>query len=121
MSQFTAPKKVFLSATWQNLVMLNYEVDPSILKKHLPIYTEVDLFEGKALVSVVGFLFNNTRVFGIRWPFHTNFDEVNLRYYLKHFDGKKWKRGVGFVSEIVTKPIIANIANTLYNEHYSKN
>jgi len=119
MSQFTAPKKVFLSATWQNLVMLNYEVDPSILKKHLPIYTEVDLFEGKALVSVVGFLFNNTRVFGIRWPFHTNFDEVNLRYYLKHFDGKKWKRGVGFVSEIVTKPIIANIANTLYNEHYS--
>jgi uncharacterized protein YqjF (DUF2071 family) len=119
MAQTTAPEKVFLSANWENLVMLNYEVDPSILQNHLPLYTKVDLFEGKALVSVVGFLFNNTKVFGVRWPFHTNFDEVNLRYYLKHFDGSKWKRGVGFVSEIVSKPIIATIANTLYNEHYS--
>ena len=99
--------------------MMNYEVDPTVLQQHLPPYTTVDLFEGKALVSVVGFLFNNTKVFGIRWPFHTNFEEVNLRYYLKHFDGDKWKRGVGFVSEIVPSPIVAIIANTLYNEHYS--
>jgi uncharacterized protein YqjF (DUF2071 family) len=119
MSIVTVPKKVFLSAKWENLVMLNYEVDPAILQKHVPLYTEVDLFEGKALVSVVGFLFNNTRVFGIQWPFHTNFDEVNLRYYIRYFDGSKWKRGVGFVSEIVSKPIIATIANKLYNEHYS--
>jgi len=112
-------QKIFLSATWEHLVMMNYEVDPAILQQHLPPYTTVDLFKGKALVSVVGFLFNNTKVFGIRWPFHTNFEEVNLRYYLKHFDGEKWKRGVGLVSEIVPKPIISVIANTLYNEHYS--
>jgi len=99
--------------------MLNYEVDPAILKKHLPPYTEIDFFEGKALVSVVGFLFNNTKVFGIRWPLHTHFEEVNLRYYIKHFDGNRWKRGVGFVSEIVPSPFISIIANTLYNEHYS--
>ena len=119
MSHVKAPKKIFLSATWENLVMINYEVDPVILQQHLPLYTEIDLFDGKALVSVVGFLFNNTKVFGVQWPFHINFDEVNLRYYIKHFDGNKWKRGVGFVSEIVSKPIIATIANTLYNEHYS--
>ena len=112
-------QKIFLAATWEHLAMMNYEVDPAILKHHLPPYTEIDLFNGKALVSVVGFLFNNTKVFGIRWPFHTNFEEVNLRYYLKHFDGGKWKRGVGFISEIVPKPIIAVMANTLYNEHYS--
>ena len=112
-------QKIFLSATWQHLVMMNYEVDPAILQPHLPPYTIVDLFEGKALVSVVGFLFNNTKVFGVRWPFHTNFEEVNLRYYLKNFDGQQWKRGVGFISEIVPKPIIAVIANNLYNEHYS--
>jgi uncharacterized protein len=111
--------KVFLSATWQYLAMINYEVDPSILQNHLPPYTEVDFFEGKALVSIVGFLFNNTKVFGIKWPMHTNFEEVNLRYYVKHFDGNNWKRGVGFVSEIVPKPVIALMANTLYNEHYS--
>lgn len=110
---------VFLSAKWEYLAMLNYEVDPSVLMEHLPPYTELDLFEGKALVSVVGFLFNNTKVMGIQWPGHTHFEEVNLRYYVKHFDGSQWKRGVGFVSEIVPKPLISVTANVLYNEHYS--
>lgn len=112
-------QKVFLSATWQYLAMLNYEVDPAVLKPHLPPYTELDLFEGKALVSVVGFLFNNTKVMGVQWPWHTNFDEVNLRYYVKYFDGQQWKRGAAFISEIVAQPIIATMANLLYNEHYS--
>lgn len=112
-------RSVFLSARWEWLVMMNYEVDPAILLPHLPPYTELDLFEGKALVSVVGFLFNSTRVLGIPWPMHTRFEEVNLRYYIKHWDGKEWKRGVGFISEIVPKPIISIMANALYNEHYS--
>ena len=109
----------FLSADWEYLAMFNYEVDPSILKKHLPPYTEVDYFHGKALVSVVGFLFNNTKVMGIRWPGFVNFEEVNLRYYCKHFNGEEWKRGVGFVSEIVPKFLVAGLANLFYNEHYS--
>jgi len=98
--------------------MVNYEVDPEILKPYLPAYTVLDLWQGKALVSVVGFLFEETSVLGIKWPFHINFEEVNLRFYVKHFDGKEWKRGAVFVSEIVPKPIIAIIANTLYREHY---
>jgi uncharacterized protein len=110
---------IFLSASWQYLAMINYEVDPEILTPHLPPFTSLDFFEGKALVSVVGFLFNHTKVLGIKWPFHTHFEEVNLRYYVKHFNGSQWKRGVGFVSEIVPKPLIAMAANLLYNEHYS--
>ena len=112
-------KKIFLSATWEYLAMFNYEVDPLILKPHLPPFTELDLFEGKAIVSVVGFLFNNTEVLGVKWPGFVNFEEVNLRYYIKYFDGKEWKRGVGFISEIVPNKIIASMANVLYNEHYS--
>lgn len=115
----TVSKATFLTAAWEHLVMMNYEVDINVLMPHVPPYTELDLFEGKALVSVVGFLFNNTKVFGLRWPFHINFEEVNLRYYLKRVDGTKIKRGVGFISEIVPKPCIAHIANTLYNEHYT--
>lgn len=111
--------KIFLSAHWKYLAMFNYEVDAAILKPHLPPYTEVDFYNGKAIVSVVGFLFNNTRVMGIKWPGFTNFEEVNLRYYLKYFDGIEWKRGVGFISEIVPHFIVANMANLLYNEHYS--
>ncbi len=109
----------FLSARWEYLAMFNYEVDPEILKPHLPPYTVIDLFDGKAIVSVVGFLFNNTSVLGIKWPGFINFEEVNLRYYIKYFDGKEWKRGVGFISEIVPQFLIAAIANKFYNEHYS--
>jgi uncharacterized protein YqjF (DUF2071 family) len=110
---------LFLSARWEYLAMFNYTVDPQILQKHVPPGTAIDYFNGKALVSIVGFLFNDTKVFGIRWPFHVNFEEANLRYYVKRFDGTQWKRGVGFVSEIVPKPLVANMANLLYNEHYS--
>ena len=109
----------FLSARWEYLAMFNYEVDAAILKPHLPPHTELDLFNGKAVVSVVGFLFNNTSVLGIKWPGFINFEEVNLRYYLKYFDGKQWKRGVGFISEIVPQFLVSGIANLFYNEHYS--
>lgn len=99
--------------------MLNYEVDPSILTPYLPPSTVLDLWQGKALVSMVGFLFQDTRVLGVKWPLHVNFEEVNLRFYVKHFDGTEWKRGAVFVSEIVPKPGIVFIANNLYKEHYS--
>jgi uncharacterized protein YqjF (DUF2071 family) len=112
-------KPVFLTAQWQNLAMINYEVDPAILLPHLPPYTELDTFNNKTLVSVVGFMFNGTKVFGFRWPFHINFEEVNLRFYVKHFDGATCKRGVVFFSEIVPSPIIAFFANKLYREHYA--
>lgn len=99
--------------------MFNYEVDPALLQPWLPPATEVDLFEGKALVSIVGFLFHNTRVLGVRWPGHVNFEEVNLRFYVRHHDGVAWQRGVSFVSEIVPLPLVAQIANGFYNEHYA--
>jgi uncharacterized protein YqjF (DUF2071 family) len=109
----------FLKAQWKNLLMLNYEVDPEVLKPYIPAGTVLDLWQGKALVSMVGFMFLDTSVLGIKWPWHVNFEEVNLRFYVRHFDGNEWKRGAVFVSEIVPKSIIAFIANNLYKEHYS--
>jgi uncharacterized protein YqjF (DUF2071 family) len=111
-------KSRFLTAQWKNLLMLNYEVDPAILQPYLPVATELDLWNGKALVSMVGFMFIDTRVIGIRWPWHINFEEVNLRFYVRHFDGNLWKRGAVFISEIVPKRVIVLIANNLYKEHY---
>jgi uncharacterized protein YqjF (DUF2071 family) len=113
------PKAQFLKAKWNNLLMLNYEVDPDILNSYLPPFTVLDFWQGKALVSMVGFLFRETRVLGVKWPLHVNFEEVNLRFYVKHFDGTEWKRGAVFLSEIVPKPGIVLIANNLYKEHYS--
>jgi uncharacterized protein YqjF (DUF2071 family) len=112
------PKIKFLQADWRNLLMLNYEVPAEVLKPYLPAYTELDLWQGKALVSMVGFMFMNTRVLGIKWPWHVNFEEVNLRFYVRYFDGQVWKRGAVFISEIVPLHIIPIVANNLYNEHY---
>ncbi len=111
-------KLKFLKAEWKDLLMLNYEVDAELLNQYLPAGTVLDTWQGKALVSMVGFMFLNTRVLGVKWPFHVNFEEVNLRFYVKHYDGNEWKRGAVFISEIVPKSIIAAIANTLYKEHY---
>jgi uncharacterized protein YqjF (DUF2071 family) len=108
----------FLTARWEKLVMANYEIDPSLLEKYLPFGTELDLLEGKCIVSLIGFMFLNTKLKGIKIPFHSNFEEVNLRFYVKHLDGNEWKRGVVFIKEIVPKPAITLIANTLYQEHY---
>lgn len=111
-------KRQFLQAQWKNLVMINYEVDPQILDPYLPPATVLDLWQGKALMSMVGFMFLDTKVLGIKWPWHVNFEEVNLRFYVRHFNGTEWKRGAVFISEIVPKSMIALIANNLYKEHY---
>jgi uncharacterized protein YqjF (DUF2071 family) len=111
-------KKIFLTAEWRHLAMLNYEIDPAVLTPFVPSGTELDLWEGKALVSVVGFLFLNTRVFGVPIPFHRNFEEVNLRFYVRHQAEDGWRRGVVFIREIVPRATIALTARKLYHEPY---
>jgi uncharacterized protein YqjF (DUF2071 family) len=108
----------FLTAEWTNLVLINYEIDSEILKKYVPNGTELDFWNGKCYISFVGFLFENVRVLGMKIPFHTHFEEVNLRFYVKRFENGVWKRGVVFISEVVPKTAITLVANALYHEHY---
>jgi uncharacterized protein len=110
--------QVFLRAKWLNLVMVNYEVNPTLLKKYLPRGTELDFYNGVCYVSVVGFLFKDTKLKGIHVPFHRTFEEINLRFYVRQRENDKWKRGVVFLREIVALPAIAIMANLLYKEHY---
>jgi uncharacterized protein YqjF (DUF2071 family) len=111
--------KTFLTAEWNNLIMANYVVDPAVLLPYLPNKTELDIYNGNVYVSLIGFMFENTRLLGIKVPFHVNFEEVNLRFYVRYNDNGVWKRGAVFIKEIVPKPAISFIANTLYNEQYS--
>ena len=108
----------FLTAEWNNLIMANYVIDPKILEPYLPPKTELDLFNGVCYVSVIGFMFEKTKILGISFPFHVNFEEVNLRFYVRVKDGNGWKRGAVFIKEIVPKFAITLIANTLYREKY---
>jgi uncharacterized protein YqjF (DUF2071 family) len=109
---------VFLTAEWRWLVLLNYAVDPAVLQPRLPAGVELDLWDGEALVSMVGFRFLRTRVGGISVPWHRDFTEVNLRFYVRRDSEGGWRRGVVFVKEIVPRPAIALVARALYGERY---
>ncbi len=112
-------EKRFLTAEWRDLVMLNYEVEPRILEKYVPSRTTLDAFQGKTYVSLVGFRFCRTKLFGaLPIPFHADFDEVNLRFYVSRKEGGEVRRGVVFIAEIVPKWAVATTARVCYGENY---
>ncbi|MCA1590983.1 MAG: DUF2071 domain-containing protein [Acidobacteria bacterium] len=106
------------TARWQDLMMVNYEVDPSLLAERVPAGTELDLFEGRCFVSLVGFLFLGTRVMGVPIPYHIDFEEINLRFYVKRESDGEIRRGVTFIKEIVPRRAIAFVARAFYGEPY---
>ena len=108
----------FLTAEWRKLILVNYTIDPSVLLPYLPAGTELDLFNNKCYISLVGFMFLNTKILGVKIPYHINFEEVNLRFYVKRKENNDWKRGVVFIKEIVPKHAITVVANTVYKENY---
>ena len=109
---------VFLTADWRELAMLNYEVDAGLLQKFVPAGTVLDSWNSRIFLSLVGFRFLNTKVFGMSIPFHHNFEEVNLRFYVRREDAGEVKRGVVFIREIVPRWAIAAAARFFYNENY---
>jgi uncharacterized protein YqjF (DUF2071 family) len=109
---------IFLTAEWRHLAMLNYEVDAGLLDRFVPRGTEIDCWDGRVFLSLVGFRFLKTRVRGMAIPFHANFDEVNLRFYVRRKKVAEISRGVVFIREFVPRRAIAQVARTLYNENY---
>ncbi len=108
----------FLTAQWRKLLMINYSIDKKILNTYLPKGTEIDTWNDTCYISLVGFMFLDVRIKGFKIPYHVNFEEINLRFYVKTCQDNVWKRGVVFIKEIVPKPAITFIANTIYNENY---
>ena len=108
----------FLKAEWRKLILVNYEIDPEVLTPYLPAKTELDYWDGKCYVSLVAFMFKNTKVLGIKIPYHVDFEEVNLRFYVKHKYKGEYRRGVVFIKEIVPRGAVSFVANTFYNENY---
>ena len=99
--------------------MLNYEVEAGFLDKYVPRGTALDSFLGKTYVSLVGFRFCRTKLFGsLAVPLHSDFDEVNLRFYVRRKESDENRRGVVFIAEIVPKRAIATMARLVYGENY---
>jgi uncharacterized protein YqjF (DUF2071 family) len=86
----------FLTAEWRDLAMLNYEIDAAVLRPFVPAGTELDAWGGRTFVSVVGFRFLGTRVRGVPVPGHRDFEELNLRFYVRRVADDGPRRGVVF-------------------------
>jgi len=108
----------FLTANWRYLAMLNFVVDPKIVAPLVPPGTEIDFENGETFLSVVGFLFLDTRLLGLPIPLHRDFEEVNLRFYVRKRSADMWRRGVVFVRELVPRRAIATVARVFYGENY---
>jgi uncharacterized protein len=99
--------------------MANYAIDPIILEPYLPKGVELDLYKGKGMISLVGFIFKNTKLFNVPIPYLGTFEEINLRFYVLRKEGDKIKRGVVFINETIPYKVVAWMANKLYKEHYT--
>jgi uncharacterized protein len=110
--------KPFLTANWRYLAMLNYVVDPTLVEPLVPAGTEIDYENGETFVSIVGFLFLDTRLLGLPIPLHRDFEEVNLRFYVRRKSADTWRRGVVFVRELVPRRAVALVARAFYGEPY---
>src|ERR1700724_4822397 len=119
MTSLSQSKQVFLSAEWRDLVMLNFAVECELLNRYVPAGTSLDSFNGRTYISLVGFRFCRTKLLGrFPVPFHTDFDEVNLRFYVRRNEGDEHRRGVAFIAEVVPKQAVATVARLLYGENY---
>jgi len=109
----------FLTAHWRDLLMINWVIPPERVAPWVPAGCQVDCFQGRTYASLVAFQFRDTRVLGLPLPGHVNFEEVNLRLYVKRImpDGEQ-RRGVVFIREIVPRRMIAWVARTIYGEPY---
>src|SRR5262245_44363447 len=112
-------ERPFLRASWRHLVMVSYEVDRGLLAPLVPAGTELDRFQGRCFVSLVGLLFLDVRLRGLAIPLHTRFEEVNLRFYVRRPVAGEVRRGVVFVRELVPLPAVAAVARWRYGERYT--
>lgn len=109
----------FLTAEWRQLVMLNFVVEPELLTPLVPGGTRLDAWNDRTYLSVVGFLFLGSRLWGVPVPFHSRFEEINLRFYVKRATPEGDRRGVVFIREFVPRRTVAGVARWLYGEPYS--
>ena len=107
-----------VQADWRKLIMANYVIEPALLYPLVPRGTTLDVWENECYISLVGFMFDKSKLNGIPIPFHQSFEEVNLRFYVNRTEGDLIKRGVVFIREFVPKAAVTLVANGLFHEHY---
>ena len=88
-------RKHSLEQNWVGLTFMHWEVNPDLLRPHIPEDLEIDLFEGKAYIGTIPFRMEKVRPRLLpSISFISNFPEFNIRAYVT----KNGKSGVYFLT-----------------------
>ncbi len=83
---FPMPKAPWmLTQVWNDMLFLHYQIPPTLLRPYVPKEFEIDLFEGKAWISIIPFKITKMRARGLPYfPYLHNYLELNVRTYVKY-------------------------------------
>ena len=98
--------KSLLTADWTNLLVATFEADKNLLREYIPYKTELNDWNGKYYMSLLGFMFSRPLIAGIPSPFYRCFEEINLRFYVRYKSRYGWRNGVVFIKEIAPAKLI---------------
>jgi uncharacterized protein len=107
-----------ITCEWRDLLMTTWAVDPALLQPYVPARTTLDLWQGEALLSIVGVRFLNLHLAGIAVPFHRQFEQINFRFYVRRRIADIERLGVVSLKQIVPSASMSLVATLLYNESY---
>ena len=110
------PEHVTISGEWRELAIVSWRVAPELLRPRLPAGTELDEWDGRSWLSLVGLRFLGLAVGGVPVPLHREFAQVNLRFYARRVVGDQVRRGAVFVRELVPRAAMAAVARLVMNE-----
>lgn len=106
-----------MQQTWSNVVFIHQEVEAKSLEKLIPSPLELDLYNGKAYISFVGFLMKDIKPLSLSTiPYFDSMKEFNLRTYVKYKD----QSAVYFFSLDATKSLLIEIARKFFKLNYLK-
>jgi uncharacterized protein YqjF (DUF2071 family) len=103
---------------WHRTLFLHFRVEAKELAAFVPDAVELDLFHGKAWISVVVFTMEGVRPRLLpAWSPLSNFHELNVRTYVRGPDGMN---GVYFLHIAAAKAISVSVARMLSVLPYQK-
>lgn len=112
------PGELLFLADWERLLFLHYEVDATALREEVPF--EIDLWQGRALVSLVAFTMRDLRprrggrIAALPFKPIATHPFLNVRTYVKH----EGEPGIYFMTEWLSNRLSVLLGPLVYGLPY---
>ena len=113
-------RKTLYAAEWREIVVINFEIDPKLLRNFIPPKTELDFFNETSFVTLMARACKNVKPYG--WPivFAKSIDQILLRFYVKRKVGDTWRRGVCLIRDYLPKRKASFFLNWMFKHSFTQ-